>query len=97
MEEFAKRESTGWAAALLGPRLDNLPSDMIDTGKSKSGKLRGQNSFSNSRGSSSELGEWPLNRPSKDSPSKDSKKGSRKLFQFRGSKKKEKQVLGLVP
>lgn len=92
LEEFAERSSTSYLSNFVGPQLDNLPSDMVDTGKSRSGLLAGQSSFSSSRESRTESVEdfdSPLS--SKDSGSVHSHK---KRFPLRRKKRKSKQSAG---
>ena len=91
MEEFAKRGQLDFISTLKGPRLDELPFEMVDTGKSRSRVLSGDNSFSSSRGSSTDTDVWSFT-PAKQTSSAP----SRKLFQIGRRKKREAQTTGWV-
>lgn len=90
LEEFAEKASMDYLHSFIGPKLDNLQFDMVDTGKSRSGMLTGQNSFSSSRGSRSDSPDvWSTSSPSKSSVS-----NPRKRFPLRRKKKKNRQTAG---
>ena len=80
-----------YLSSFIGPKLDNLNFDMIDSGKSRSSLLVGHNSFSSSRGSNIETADvWSCSSPSP------SKRGSshKKRFPIRRRKKKTKDGTG---
>lgn len=80
-----------YLSSFIGPKLDNLNFDMIDSGKSRSSLLAGHNSFSSSRGSNIDsLDVWSCSSPS---PSKHGSTG-KKRFPIRRRKKKTKEGAG---
>lgn len=82
MEHFAQKASIEYPSSFLGPKLDNLSHDMIDTGPSKSSLLASGSSFSS--GTNVDLGD--TRNPS--SGSKSSSQGTeKKSFTWKGRKK----------
>lgn len=80
-----------YLSSFIGPKLDNLNFDMIDSGKSRSSLLVGHNSFSSSRGSNIDSPDiWSCSSPS---PSK-SGSTNKKRFPIRRRKKKTKEGAG---
>ena len=93
IEESALKASTDYMSTLDGPKLDDLPFEMVDTGKSRSKLLTGHNSFSSSRGSSSDSNVWSVS-PAKKTSSMPSRKSTLKRFQIGRWKKKDKEPSG---
>lgn len=87
MEESAKKKSTDYSSAMMGPVLDSLPSAMVDSGNCDPNRISSQASFNSSKAGSSGSRRW-----STSSTAKEGGRSSRKLFQFGKRKAKEKPV-----
>lgn len=89
LEHFAQKASIEYLSSFIGPKLDSLQYDMVDTGRSKS-DLRGDGSSSFSASTNAGLG----NIQSQPTTSKSSSPGTdKKSFTWKG-RKKAKQAAG---